>query len=354
MRGNFKKAWSLVLVNTIGLLSLLGCTRLSVTDSSVTSVKNQIRIGVLLYNAEDPFIVNICDSITRCIEEEQKMSSVKIDLNVLNSENDQSLQNVQIEQMIKEKYDVIAVNIVDRAEAANIIDKAKEAKIPIVFFNREPVPQDMNKWNQVYYIGANAAESGEMQGQILLKAIKKNAKIDKNGDGVIQYVMLEGEPGHQDSILRSYHSIKVLEDAGIKTESLAIDTAMWQRVQARDKMLEWIEQFGKKIEVVVSNNDEMALGAIEALEESGYIDKEKNVLNVPVVGVDGLDQSLALIKNDKMLGTVLNNADEQGKAIFGKLYSLATGGQSLVVLDYVGDERYLWIPHQIITKESIK
>ncbi|WP_070000666.1 galactose ABC transporter substrate-binding protein [Cellulosilyticum sp. I15G10I2] len=350
MRGSFKKIKSLILVSITGLLSLGGCMPLSITDTSLASAKNQMRVGVVLYNAADPFVMNIADSITRYAEEEQELSQGKIIIDVLDSKNDQQLQNTQIDELIKQKYDAIAINIVDRAESANVIDKVKEAKIPVVFFNREPVPQDMNKWDQVYYIGAHAAEAGEMQGQILLDAITGGMKIDRNGDGIIQYVMLEGEPGHQDSILRSYHSIKVLEDAAIKTENLAMDTAMWQRGEAKDKILEWIEQFENHIEVILSNNDEMALGAIEALEARGYFKDNKSI---PVIGVDGLTQALQAIKDDKMLGTVLNNADAQGKAIFGKLYNLSTGAQSQIVLDYENDGKYLWIPHKIITKEAI-
>ncbi len=350
MRGSFIKLSSRALISFISVMSLWGCAPLSGADASLAASKTQVRLGVVLYNAADPFVVNICDSISRYAAEEEEASNIKIIIDILDSKNDQTLQNHQIDQLIKQKYDAIAVNIVDRAEAANIIDKVKEAKIPTVFFNREPVPQDMNKWNEVYYIGSNAAESGEMQGQILLNAIEKGERFDRNRDGVIQYVMLEGEPGHQDSILRSYHSIKLLEDAGIKTENLAMDTAMWKRGEAKGKILDWMDQFGERIEVVISNNDEMALGAIEALQAKGYFDNNKTI---PVIGVDGLDQALQAIKQDKMLGTVLNNADEQGKAIFGKLYSLGAGVQSRVVLDYSADEKYLWIPHKIITKETI-
>ncbi len=350
MRGSLKKIGSLILLSVIGPLSLSGCTPLSITNTSLASGKNQMRVGVVLYNAADPFIMNMCDSIIHYGGEEQKISQIQIIIDVMDSKNNQQLQNTQIDELIKQKYDAIAVNIVDRTESANIIDKVKEAKIPIIFFNREPVPQDMNKWDQVYYIGTSAAEAGEMQGQILLEAIESGMKIDRNRDGIIQYVMLEGEPGHQDSILRSYHSIKVLEDTGIKTENLAVDTAMWQRGEAKNKVLEWVEQFENHIEVILSNNDEMALGAIEALEEKGYFEDDKSI---PVIGVDGLSQALQAINDDKILGTVLNNADEQGKAIFGKLYNLSTKEQSQVVLDYENDGKYLWIPHKIITKETM-
>ncbi|MDF2594063.1 MAG: D-galactose-binding periplasmic protein precursor [Clostridia bacterium] len=350
MRVKFKRAILLFLCSVLGGVVLSGCSSLLAIDEVEAPKQAEIRVGVVLYTAEDPFVMKIYDSIIACAKQEQELSQTKIIVEVLDSEYDQNLQTTQIEQLIKEKYDAIAINLVDRAEASNIIDKVKNAKIPVVIFNREPVPQDMDKWDEVYYIGSHAAEAGEMQGEILLEAIQKGREIDKNRDGIIQYVMLEGEQGHQDSILRSYHSIKVLEEAGLRTESLAMDTAMWQRVQAKDKMLEWVEKFGNKIEVVLSNNDEMALGAITALEEKGYYDKKA----IPVLGIDGLDQALHAIEEEKMLGTVLNNADEQGRAIFSKLYSLAANKPSQIVRDYESGDKYLWIPHQIITKETLK
>lgn len=94
----------------------------------------------------------------------------------------------------------------------------------------------------------------------------------KNGDGVIQYVMLQGEPGHQDAVLRSEYCIKAIEDDGtFKTEALGQDTAMWDKVKATDLMKSFIASQGlDKIEAVFANNDDMALGAIEALKAEGY------------------------------------------------------------------------------------
>ena len=89
-----------------------------------------------------------------------------------------------------------------RTAAGVIIGKAKNANIPVVFFNREPLPEDMKKWDKVYYVGAKAEQSGTMQGELIAKWWKAHPEADKNKDGVIDYVMINGEPGHQDAELQ--------------------------------------------------------------------------------------------------------------------------------------------------------
>lgn len=86
-------------------------------------------------------------------------------------------------------------------------------------------------------------------------------------DGQIQFVLLKGEPGHPDAEARTTYVIKELNDKGIKTEQLQLDTAMWDTAQAKDKMDAWLSgPNANKIEVVIANNDAMAMGAVEALK----------------------------------------------------------------------------------------
>ncbi|RND25111.1 methyl-galactoside ABC transporter substrate-binding protein, partial [Vibrio cholerae] len=93
---------------------------------------------------------------------------------------------------------------------------------------------------------------------------------DKNGDGVLQYVMLKGEPGHPDAEARTTYSVQTINDNGIKTQELHMDTGMWDTAMAKDKMDAWLSgPNGSKIEVVIANNDGMAMGAIEALRGAG-------------------------------------------------------------------------------------
>ena len=93
------------------------------------------------------------------------------------------------------------MNLVDRTAPSRIIRMAKQEDIPVLFFNREPVREDLMQWEKLYYIGCDAEQSGIMQGEIVADYIKNHPEVDKNRDGEIQYVLLEGEAGHQENRL---------------------------------------------------------------------------------------------------------------------------------------------------------
>jgi len=301
------------------------------------------QIGVAIYKFDDTFMSYMRNTI-------EKQATGKVALTMVDSQNSQPTQNDQVDQFLTKKMKAIAINAVDRTAAGTIIDKAKAANIPVVFFNREPFPNDMTKWDKVYYVGAKAEESGTMQGQIVVDYWKAHPEADKNKDGVMQYVMIKGEPGHQDAELRTQYSIKAVNDAGIKTQELATDTAMWDRPKAVEKMDAFWARFGDQIEVVFCNNDDMALGAIESLRKVGFFTGDKFL---PVVGVDATAPALQALAEGSLLGTVLNDATNQGKATFDIAYALATGATPTTTAGTM-DGKYIWVPYQKVTKDNYK
>ena len=233
-----------------------------------------LRIGVALYQQEDTFIDTVARELQRVALEEEQARNVKINLYITDGKESQTTQNEQVDRFLERGYDVICVNIVDRTAAAVIIDKAQAAGVPVIFFNREPVEEDLRRWKHAYYVGLPAGDAGILQGELVLDAWRSHEEaLERNGDGVIQYVMLEGEPGHQDALLRTEYCISTLTGAGVATEKLASDAANWQRGQAAVRMHQWLREYGADIEVVFANNDDMALGAIDACTEAG-LDKD--------------------------------------------------------------------------------
>ena len=307
---------------------------------------NDIKIGISVYEQDDIFISSIISNIENITKEKRSEGSYSITLNVEDAKSNQYNQNEQVDMFIDQGYDVMCINLVDRRSAATIINKAKNANIPVIFFNREPVEEDMNMWNKVYYVGAQAEQSGMMQGDIVIEKYKNNpSDVDKNGDGKIQYVMLEGEQGHQDASIRTEYSIKRLVDNGIKVEKLGSEVANWSRTEASEKVARWIEKYNDKVELIISNNDDMALGAISAFENA-------NINNMPlIVGVDGIKDALKAIDNGEMTGTVISDAYKQGKAIFDT--ALRVSSESILDKDNGIDARYIRIPHVIVTKENV-
>ena len=233
-----------------------------------------------------------------------------IDLSTQDSQYDQPKQNDQVDQFLTQGVKALAINMVDPSAANVLIDKAAKKKVPLVLFNREPGDLDLAKYPNVYYVGAKAQESGTMEGQIVAKYWKAHPEADLNKDGVIQYVMLIGDPSNTDAKYRTQYSIEAVQAAGIKVEKLAEDTAMWDRPKAQEKMAAWLTAYAGKIEVVFANNDDMALGAIEALKAAGYF---KGGKYMPVVGVDATPPALDALEQGTLLGTVLNDAPEPGQ-----------------------------------------
>ena len=301
------------------LTSLSACAANATNNSS--HIK-EIKIGITLYKQDDTFISMISKNIETIAKEKESEGKYKITINIVDAKGSLNNQSNQVDKFISQNYDIICVNLVDRTTAYTSIDKAKSANIPIVFFNREPVEEDMERWNKLYYVGTQAEEAGEMQANIILNAYKNDMhRIDMNGDGKIQYVMLEGDQGHQDSLIRSAYCINTLTQNGIELEKLADGNGNWQYAQGITKMTQWIKNFGNKIEVVFSNNDDMALGAINAINNANITGKKPLV-----VGIDGTAKALEAVKNSSMIGTVINDSMGQAKGIFDISYTLATHG----------------------------
>ena len=144
------------------------------------------------------------------------------------------------------------------------------------------------QWDKLYYVGGDARQSGMMQGEIAADMIRDNDAVDRNQDGKIQYVLLEGETGHQDAIIRTDSVVKTIKEQGIILERLSFQFANWNRGQAENKMTQLINQYGDEIELVLSNNDEMALGAVAAYDALDY-DKDRRPI---IFGIDGLEGAI--------------------------------------------------------------
>lgn len=337
-----RKATALILASALFAAVISGCAN---GKNSGGNGGSEPQVGVAIYKFDDTFMTGVRNAIA-----DSAKGIAQAD--IVDSQNSQPTQNDKVDLFITKGVKALVVNPVDRTAAGVIIDKAMAKDIPVVFLNREPLPEDMKKWDKVYYVGAKAEESGTMSGQLIADYWKVNPEADKNKDGVLQYVMLKGEPGHQDAELRTKYSIQAIEDAGIKVEKLQEDTGMWDRVKGQEKMAAFLAAHGDKIEAVFANNDDMALGAIEALKANGYFKDNKFI---PVVGVDATAPALQALEEGTLLGTVLNDAKNQGKAAITLASVLAKGEKP--TKENVGyeitDNQYIWISYKKITKDNM-
>jgi len=326
-----------VLIAAASVAAVGGLWFYGTKDGGREEKKTALRIGVLLYRNDDTFIGTLRNSLEQAVKDYEKETGIRVALDVRDAKRNQITQNSQAERMIDLDCDVLCVNIVDRSAASGIIDKAMEADTPIVFFNREPVAEDMNRWEKLYYVGADAKESAVLEGQILVDAYKKNpSSLDRNGDGIVSYVLLEGETNHQDSLIRTEWSIQTLKDGGVPIRRITGGIANWEKNQASALMEQWLSEYGTEIELVIANNDDMALGALDAIERAGIVTG-----TIKLVGIDGTPAGQDAFREGKLFGTVESSKEIYAKRIFDTAEELAMGKE-------VTQEKYFWSPQQMI------
>lgn len=334
----------LVLAGTLGIVAVTagGCK-----GNEEEAVKN-IKIGITLYDQYDTFISEMMTKFTEYAADKEEATGVAINVELMDASQSQLTQNEQVKSLIEKGCDVICVNLVDRTEPTTITDLAENKQVPIIFFNRELVAEDLERWSELYYVGADALQSGVLEGELAANAFKTNAKMDKNGDGSCQYVVLEGEAGHQDSIVRTEYSVNTLIENGVEAEKLGYAMANWNRAQAQTKTAALLTQFSGKIELIIANNDDMALGAIDALRDS-EIPRE----DWPgVVGIDGTDAGLLAVENGEMLGTVYNDKEGQAREMLNLAFAIATNGDKDGIP--LIDGKYVRTPYHKVTQENVE
>lgn len=320
------------------LLLLCGCARAGQAEK-----EDSIRIGVSLYRGDDTFINNIRSEFETCAKEYEQTTGTKVILDIQAAKGNQNTQNNQVERFLSLGCDVLCINPVDRMAVSSVIDQAMSREVPVIFFNRQPVEEDMNRWDQLYYVGADARQSAVLQGSIVANHYQENPQsLDKNGDGVVSYVLLEGESSHQDSLIRTEWSIQTLKDHGVPIEKITGGIANWERSQASALMEQWLERYPGEIELVISNNDDMALGALDAM------DREK-IRNIQVVGIDATEPALEAVESGKMMGTVSSDKESYARAIFEMALDKAQGKEIRQEISLT-DEKYYWCHQEIIDK----
>jgi methyl-galactoside transport system substrate-binding protein len=328
-----------------GLVSAFLCL-LSVACSSGLP-----KVGLLLYNERDPFILEFARQIV--VEAGTDMAVSKVDAG-----NSQLIQNEQIGRLLDERPALMMINPVDRLGAYAIIRRLQAEKVPVIFFNREPLVNDLAIWDETYYVGARAEQSGQLQARLVMDLFGGNPealnRYDRNGDGIIQTIILKGEQGHQDAEIRTREVLRSFESLGLPIEVLALEVANWNRDEAYEKMGRLIRSFQEQMELVISNNDAMALGAISRMRQAGMyqdtngngrIDREDEGW-IPVVGIDGLKEAEEAIREGYLYGTVKNDSLSMAKAM-AELAAALIEGRELSSLSFpLVAGKYIWIDYQ--------
>ena len=281
-------------------------------------------IGVSMALFDDNFL-----TVLRTGMQDYAKTLDSVELQVEDAQNDVAKQQSQIQNFIAAGVDAIIVNPVDTDATAAMSKIAADAGIPLVYVNREPVNVDTLPDKQAF-VASNEQESGTLQTKEICKMLGGKGKA----------VVMMGELSNQAARMRTkdIHDVIATDECkGI--EIVEEQTANWSRTQGSDLMTNWLSA-GLEFDAVISNNDEMAIGAIQALKAAG-----RSMDSVVIGGIDATQDALAAMAAGDLDVTVFQNAAGQGKGSVDAALKLAKGEPV---------EKKVYIPFELVTKENLE
>ena len=325
------------------------------TTPAETGAASDLNVAVFYYNYSDAFISNVRN------EMDAQWEAMGVTYNNYDGNTNQGTQMDQINTAIANGANVLVVNAVEASAdetTQSIVDAAKTAGIPVIFFNREVSDDVVNSYEQAAFVGTDPAEAGHMQGELIGNYLVENYDaVDLNGDGVISYVMFKGQENNPEAEMRTQYSVEdanaILEengkpalayyDASATTQYLVDPNGSWSAAAAQDYMTTILSAYseanGNMVELVIANNDDMGLGAITALETAGY--NNGTGTTIPVFTVDGLQGIVDAISAGKATGAV-------GQSASGLAESVAT-----LVKNYQADGNLMSNTGDMIVDETV-
>ena len=304
----------------------------SSTAASAAATNGSANIGVCIYQFADNFMTLYRSDL------EGYLKDMGYSVTIMDGKNDQNTQTEQINTFLQQGVDVLVINPVQTTSAQTIVDTISPSGTPIVFINREPDKAVLDSYaGKCCYVGADARQSGTYQGE-LIADLGLDA-IDKNGNGKVDYIMIEGDPENVDAQYRTEFSVKALEDAGFEVNELDDQVGNWDQATAQQLVANSLSQYGDKIEVVFCNNDAMALGALQSIEAAGRTVGE----DIFLVGVDALSEALEDVIAGTMTGTVFNDHFSQSHSAADAAVRFLTGE---------GNDYYIGCDYVKVTQEN--
>ena len=313
-----KKLILTVLILCLALSSLVACRDMGGGE-----------VSVFYYTYSDTYISSVRGAMDKAL------SKAGIKYNNYDANSNQSTQTEQVDTAIAKGSRMLVVNIVDTGSddaSRAIVEKARRADIPLIFFNRSVSESVVKSYDKCVFVGTDYEMAGHLQGELIGNYLLDNySAYDLNGDGVISYVMFKGQQGNLEAEARTKYAVEdanaILTKAGKSALRfydgqnqggyLVDQGGNWSAQASNDYMKTILskhsEKNGNMIELVIANNDEMALGAISALNEAGY--NKSGGKTVPVFGIDATEAAIAKINDGAMSGTVKQDGEGMANTI---------------------------------------
>lgn len=309
----FNRILNIVLIIITLIIALGNSLYMTIDASTNYRQRLPVRVGLFTRDLNDDYII----LLQKNFEDIQKNNPEKVVFTFYNANFNQSTQNVDIENALNKGIDLILLDAVNLIEIREVINKIAEYNVPVVVFNRVPFSMDVIKsYKRAFYLGTDSVQGGTLQGKMIVDAWNNYKQlIDKNKDDVLQYILLIGEKLNKTSMDRSAYSISTIQEANIKTEELAAPILNWDAESAENVVGSLFLRYGDKIEAIISNDDSMAIGAVQALQKYGH-NKGDKLNSIAVVGVDGVPEAKELVSKGFMLGTAAQNTTDIANAIY--------------------------------------
>jgi inositol transport system substrate-binding protein len=293
---------------------------------STTAMAETIGVSMALF--DDNFLTVLRNGM---VAQAEGMDGVE--LQVEDAQNDVAKQLDQINNFIASGVDAIIVNPVDTSATQAMSDAAAAAGVPLVYVNRQPINVDALPDNQAF-VASNEVDSGTLETLEVCRLFAEAGKTEAN-----IYVMM-GELSNQAAVQRTadIHDVMASGNCGVTLNIIDEQTANWSRDQAQNMMTNWLST-GAAFDGVIANNDEMAIGAIQAMKAAGI-----DMATVVVAGIDATQDALAAMQAGDLDVTVFQDAAGQGAGALGAALALAKGEAV---------EQKVYIPFQLVTPANI-
>lgn len=298
------------------IFALASTTQTKSTFSSYINERRIINTAVIFFATDDPYTMNVIENL----KEIESKAENNVKFTFLNPENNIAINNEILHNALQMNYDLFILYLPDRTEEAveSVINSVSQRNKSLILMNipTEIVSKVSKMYKNVAFVTPDSKKAGIAQGNIIVDLWKSNKNaLDKNGNDVLEYILLQGPTNDPQVVDRTKYAISTINNAGIKTKELAVANAGWNKESARTSIDNLFLRYDGNIEAIISNNDAMAIGAIEALQKYGY-NKGDKLKNVAVVGIDGLQEAKELIDNGIMTGTVIQDPKVNSQLLY--------------------------------------
>jgi len=302
---------------------LIGAAMAALMVNSAMAAK----VGVSMALFDDNFLTVLRNGIQKYADENG------VEVQIEDAQNDVAKQLDQIKNFAASGVDAIIVNPVDTSATQAMTDAAAAAKIPLVYVNRQPINLDTLPDNQAF-VASNEVDSGTLETKEICRLLKEGGKAEASA-----YIIM-GELSNQAAVQRTQDIFDVIggPDCGVKITIIDKQTSNWRRDEAQNLMTNWLSA-GTPFDAVIANNDESAIGAIQAMKAGGI-----DMKAVIVGGVDATQDALAAMQAGDLDVTVFQNAAAQGSGALDAAVKLAKGEAV---------DQKVWVPFELVTPANI-